>query len=73
MKVKLDVDVKVGNNPKVIVIDEAKAMGAYHVVLDKSVTHHLPIKNLKRVGCKSKQFCMPPIIEFLAFDRFGVF
>lgn len=48
MKVKLDVDVKVGNNPKVIVIDEAKAMGAYHVVLDKSVTHHLPIKNLKQ-------------------------
>lgn len=35
MQVKLEVDVKAGNNPKVIAIDEAKAIGAYHVVLDK--------------------------------------
>ncbi|XP_073387629.1 uncharacterized protein [Physcomitrium patens] len=33
--VKLEVDVKAGNNPKVIAIDEAKSIGAYHVVLDK--------------------------------------
>lgn len=35
VKVKLEVDVKAGNNPKVIATDEAKAMGAYHVILDK--------------------------------------
>jgi len=35
VKVKLEVDVKAGNNPKVIASDEAKAMGACHVILDK--------------------------------------
>lgn len=35
VQVKLEVDVKAGNNPKVIAIDEAKSIGAYHVVLDK--------------------------------------
>jgi len=34
-QVKLEVDVKTGNNPKVIATDEAKSIGAYHVVLDK--------------------------------------
>lgn len=35
--VKLSVDVKAGNNPRVIAVDEAKAMGAYHVILDKNM------------------------------------
>ncbi|XP_024391959.1 uncharacterized protein [Physcomitrium patens] len=33
--VKLDIDVKVGNNPKVIAVDEAKSIGALHVILEK--------------------------------------
>lgn len=35
MQVKLDIDVKVGNNPKVIAVDEAKSIGALHVILEK--------------------------------------
>jgi hypothetical protein len=35
VQVKVEVDVKAGNNPKVIAIDEAKSIGAFHVVLDK--------------------------------------
>lgn len=41
MQVNLDVNVKAGNNPKVIAIDEAKSIGAYHVVLDKWVIDFL--------------------------------
>ncbi|XP_024387445.1 uncharacterized protein [Physcomitrium patens] len=35
--VKLDVDVKAGYQIKIIVVEEAKAIGAYHVVLDKNM------------------------------------
>lgn len=34
-QVKLELDVKAGYVTKVIIVDEAKAIGAYHVVLDK--------------------------------------
>lgn len=37
----LDVNVKVGNNFKVIVIDEVKFIGVYYVVLDKWVIDFL--------------------------------
>jgi hypothetical protein len=33
--VNLELDVKAGYVTKVIIVDEAKAIGAYHVVLDK--------------------------------------
>lgn len=36
MQVKLEIDVKAGLQAKVIAVDEAKAMGAYHVILDRS-------------------------------------
>jgi hypothetical protein len=35
MQVQLSIDVCVGQNPKSIVVDEAKNSGAYHVVVDK--------------------------------------
>jgi len=35
LQVKLEVDVKAGYQVKTIIVDEAKAIGAYHVVLDK--------------------------------------
>jgi hypothetical protein len=36
VQVKLEIDVKAGLQAKVIAVDEAKAMGAYHVILDRS-------------------------------------
>lgn len=35
LQVKLEIDVKAGYATKLIIVDEAKAIGAYHVVLDK--------------------------------------
>ncbi|CAK9277968.1 unnamed protein product [Sphagnum jensenii] len=35
--VKLEIDVKAGLQAKVIAVDEAKAMGAYHVILDSNM------------------------------------
>lgn len=35
LQVNMQVDVKAGYQVKMIIVDEAKAIGAYHVVLDK--------------------------------------
>jgi hypothetical protein len=66
-QVNLEIDVKGSLHPKLTVVDEAKAIGAYHVVLDSLVSlSHLndSFKNCKNdahfsycFSCANYHFC----------------